>query len=453
MVPLIAGLISGAAVLFVLTGPIRRPAPSFLVVDSPAAYPLAGTLQWRSPGQPGWENAAGIIRLAPGMALRTGPASHAALVYTDGSTSELEPDTEIELDRVDGDGRSMAASIVARQKRGTAWHAVWDWSNVGGPSSRLRWEVGPTFLMAGPGFYLTRGESGDGAELWAVSGEGWANGLSGERKLVTGQRLAVGPDGRAGETQLDSGATAAMLVLEEGAVAIYATDSVGRSVGYHPSVLVPVNLMPGADLVSLPGRSGHRLVLPLTGSRLWIVVTGLAQGGRFRLALRDASGQPLVPAGVLEGSIGAGERQIATVELAEGRVVQARPFQPLADYPPGFALFTSGQIKAWPAILPPSATPSPMVRPTSTPTAGPSAVPATRTPTRPPAKPTQARPAGTPSQPVVPEPTRTPAPTATATPTTSPTAPPPTATPARGGPTPTGRPVLRTPTPGATRTP
>lgn len=448
-----AGLVSAAVVLFILTGPARRPAPPFLVVDSATGYPLAGTLHRRSPGQPAWEKAAGAVRLAPGMALRTGPASHAVLVYSDGSTSELEPDTEIELERVDGDSQAMGASIVARQKGGTAWHAVWDWSSLSGQPSRLRWEVGPVSLLAGPGFYLTRGGDGGEAELWAVSGEAGIGGLFGEEKLVAGQRVAVGPDGRAREVQVDKGARAATLVLEEGTVAIYVTDSVGRSVGYHPNVLLPVNLVPGADLVGLPGTPGHRLVLPLAGSRLWIVVTGLVQGGNFRLTLRDGSGQHLVPAGVLEGTIGAGERQMAMMELAEGRVVQARPFQPLADYPVGFALFTSGQIRAWPPILLPSATPSPTVRPTSTPTPGPSAVPATRTPTRPPAKPAPPRPTSTPGQPVPPEPTRTPTPTVTMAPTAAPTVPPPTATPARGGPTPTGRPVIRTPTPAGTRTP
>ncbi len=61
--------------------------------------------------------------LGPGDSVKTGPDAHAVLTYFEGSTVELEPDTELSIHEAHAnpDGSTV---IVMQQDLGTTWHVV-----------------------------------------------------------------------------------------------------------------------------------------------------------------------------------------------------------------------------------------------------------------------------------------------------------------------------------------
>jgi len=61
--------------------------------------------------------------LGPGDTVKTGPGSRAVLTYFEGSTVEIEPDSQITIDtaHANPDGSTV---VVMQQDLGTTWHVV-----------------------------------------------------------------------------------------------------------------------------------------------------------------------------------------------------------------------------------------------------------------------------------------------------------------------------------------
>src|SRR5687768_16895026 len=99
-------LLAAGLIVLVLSGLLftsfraLRPAAAYALVDESTLIVLSGQVQLaRAGGSFANVNADTVVRV--GDRIRTGADGYASLTYFDGSSTELEPGTEIEIRRID----------------------------------------------------------------------------------------------------------------------------------------------------------------------------------------------------------------------------------------------------------------------------------------------------------------------------------------------------------------
>ncbi|MBI4505119.1 MAG: hypothetical protein HY691_06255, partial [Chloroflexi bacterium] len=102
--------------------PARAEPPAQVEAGATLAV-LAGDVQVSFGGGP-FHPAEDGTTLAVGDRVRTGPASHALLTYFDGSTTQLEPETEIAIRRVEADAGQQTFFVSLGLSAGTLWNRV-----------------------------------------------------------------------------------------------------------------------------------------------------------------------------------------------------------------------------------------------------------------------------------------------------------------------------------------
>jgi len=84
---------------------------------------LSGDVEYMVPGTASWEAATDGMTLEAGSRVKTDADSKAVLTFFEGSTIELEPGTDVEVEQVEGDS-AQSAQIVLKQWVGTTWSRV-----------------------------------------------------------------------------------------------------------------------------------------------------------------------------------------------------------------------------------------------------------------------------------------------------------------------------------------
>ena len=111
--------------LLVLTIWLFRPKniPSTINANEFTLSVLAGNTETRSADSNAWQEAGAMSELSKGAAVRTSAGAYAVITFFDGSTVELDPETEVEvIDSSFPDGQS--AHIVLNQLSGKTWNHV-----------------------------------------------------------------------------------------------------------------------------------------------------------------------------------------------------------------------------------------------------------------------------------------------------------------------------------------
>lgn len=118
-----AGLIVALLLASAVVIPLFRPARAFSLVDQTTLIVLKGRVEVASAGATAFTTAATNTGLRVGDRVRTGPDGYGVVTYFDGSTTTLDPDTEVvirRLDKLPGGG----ASISYHQEIGSSWNRV-----------------------------------------------------------------------------------------------------------------------------------------------------------------------------------------------------------------------------------------------------------------------------------------------------------------------------------------
>ncbi|MEA2642293.1 MAG: hypothetical protein QOF51_3687, partial [Chloroflexota bacterium] len=102
---------------------LRQPASGFALVDESTLVVLRGRVELQAAGQAAFTVVTRDTPVHVGDRILTGPDGLAVVTYFDGSTSELEPDAVILLNRLDklaGGGKSISFA----QEAGQSWNRV-----------------------------------------------------------------------------------------------------------------------------------------------------------------------------------------------------------------------------------------------------------------------------------------------------------------------------------------
>ena len=472
------GLIGGAAVVvavalvvkFLLMGPSPA-AASFTTLSV-----ISGTVEVQEDGTSDFRPAEDGETLEVGDSVHTGPDSRALITFFDGSTMEMEPETQVTMEKLEGEGEGGLWTRVG-QSMGVTWHRVVKFTD---PGSRYEVET-PTTVGAVRGtLFQTAVQSGvtthdlfEGA--MSVSGHGV------EEVVEAGQRAVTEQD-QPPEVS-DTPPPDASLKLELGSPALMLlVTPLSTAAGLVPPGY-PVNQEPGSTISVPPEEPQTVFLRRLVDGTYEAYLFGMASGPYHLHILLQANGRTVCE-GEVEGMIEEDERWMVPIEVAmrgdrPSSCAIGKPEQVFED--PDIALVlrdsllnhlpkmlfasaptsTPGSqvlaITAEPTSRSARPSPAPTLAPTAaaaTPTAGPTSTPIfTSTPQatntaiaathiEPPP------PTDTPAPTSTPAPTNTPKPAATYTPTPTDThTPTPTST---FTPTPTS---THTPTPTATFTP
>ena len=71
-----------------------------------------------------WEKAVDGMALEPGSRVRTGPDSYASISFSQGTTTKLEPDTDVIVAELDGNQDNQLNTITLKQQSGKTWNQV-----------------------------------------------------------------------------------------------------------------------------------------------------------------------------------------------------------------------------------------------------------------------------------------------------------------------------------------
>ncbi len=71
-----------------------------------------------------WEKASGKTLLEPGTRIKTAPNAHASITFTGGTTTKLEPGTDLVVDKIEESDDTRPYTVVLKQQLGKTWNQV-----------------------------------------------------------------------------------------------------------------------------------------------------------------------------------------------------------------------------------------------------------------------------------------------------------------------------------------
>jgi hypothetical protein len=321
---------------FVGRAPAAPPATGALyLVDQSTLLALRGDVQLQRVGATAYEPLTGQVPIQVGDRVRTGADGYAALVYFDGSTSSIAPDTELVLQRFERDPSTGATAVIVQQPLGSSWTVAAD---GGHPFSGF-------LLVSSAGRFFGRGSQFSAT----VAPEGTT--------LVTTQEGSIFGRANNADVEVPAGFSTRVFVGDppeppvpaalppvtlqvrvDGPVRALLTDARGRSVGYHPQAEASVSQIPearltsgdgGAQVFSVPGPvETYNLTLRGTGGGEVSVAVGTLRAGE-----RSAPAAALVAA-----AIGTGETQVTSFQWQDNQVRELQALAPAAGPPPDSAV-------------------------------------------------------------------------------------------------------------------
>lgn len=291
------------------------------LVDNTTLLPLRGDVQVQVVGGTAFEPVVGQRALQVGDRVRTGLDGYASIVYFDGSSSALAPETELVLQRFERDPVTGATAIIVQQPLGSTWTqaaaAGHQFSGFLLASSAAR------FFARGSQFSTEVAPEGT-MSVTAVEGGVFGRGDAGDVDLPSGFATRVQP-GQPPEAPVPASQPAATLqVSVEGPVRALLSDARGRSVGYHPDSDSYVTQIPGARLVrNDDGTQVFSVPVPVESYDLTVRGLGPGQASVAIGVLR--AGEREAPAAVrLEAPVASGDTQAASFAWKDGQVRDVR---------------------------------------------------------------------------------------------------------------------------------
>lgn len=362
-------IIGGALLLVVLVGAavfgatrFSNPSGAYRLVDETTLAVLRGEVQLqRAEGSFGSVTTDMTVR--PGDRIRTGPDAYGTLTFFDGSSTTLEPNTEIVVRRLDDLGGG-GANISVAQQIGQTWNRV---ERLIGSSSRFETTTNAAVAFVRGTSYRVRVEPSQLTIVEAMEGTVFVEGAGVTVILQAGFMTTIRP-GEAPSPPVAFGLSGHAVQIDvSGPARLFLVDDLGRSDGLHPIANGMASQIPGLLRSVQPGRS--TIVIPGPSTEYELIISPDGSGGVYSIAVTDlVDGCPSPSTGarpemLLTGSVAPGQHHVTSFQVLNGQV--AGPRQPPV---PGDGQPSRGRV-----ILarrgPPSGATSPDAEPVVLPTA------------------------------------------------------------------------------------
>lgn len=221
-----------------------------------------------------WEKANDGMILEPGSRVRTDSDSHASLTFSQGTTTKLEPGTDLIVAKLEGDQATQPDAIVLEQRLGKTWNQV-----AAQPDSNYQFQIKTSSAdvkVRGTLFATEVDESGK-TIIQTSEGQVSVSAEGQEVQVYAGQQTEVEPGAAPSVPEpMPPARNELVLTINEPAVGLI-IDPSGSSTGYLPDG-TPLNQISGSQLT--PSEEPYhtiRIREPHTGDYA-IVLRGIFDG-------------------------------------------------------------------------------------------------------------------------------------------------------------------------------
>ena len=281
-IPVTVALVLALVVSF--SGALNFLSPPPALASQNTLSVLSGSIAVQNSPAEKWQEGSDGMLLPAGTRVRAAANSHALLTFFDGSTIKLEPDTEVEIQRVEYTDQ-QSATIVLKQWLGKTWSHV---AKTAGHSSHYQIET-PSASVVAQGTLFTTEVAETGFTIVATT-EGLVSitGQGEEIYLPIGQQTQV-EAGRApsNPTNIPDPDSEIVITIDTPAVGSV-SDPTGSSTGYLPNGLA-YNQITGSQFSS-PSDGTQVITINEPVSGEYIIVLRYAVEGTANFSIQGNSG-------------------------------------------------------------------------------------------------------------------------------------------------------------------
>ena len=279
-------IVASAGSVVVAGQQIMSPTSGFALVHTSTLVVLRGQVEVQEPGRD-FVTATGRTRLSVGYQVRTGHDAFASMTFFDGSTTEIEPDSLIRIDRL-GQLPGGGADLSFKQEAGQTWNRAEKTAKVS--SSFETTTSVATATAHGAEFRVSvaaeQKETVVEAVTDAVAVSAIVSGQIVEVELAPGLQTTL-IRGQPWEPPEPAPVRPALRLDIDGPVAPWVVDSHNRSLGFHPHADIYATQIPGARYAAAGGH--QTLDLPDPDGRYTLVVRGRGDGGSYRMTVNGTT--------------------------------------------------------------------------------------------------------------------------------------------------------------------
>ncbi len=232
---------------------------------------LKGSVEVQAPDAITWKEAANSTTLNAGSRVRTLGDSYALLTFAEGSTTKLEPGTELLLGKLDGGSGGEAGSIVLRQRSGRMWNQV---TRLPDNSRHFEIQMPSASAVVRGTLFLSEVNQSGGTLIQTVEGQVDVAAQGREVQVPAGRQTVVSPGSPPSAPAPLPPALSELVVTVGGPAALVVIDPNGSATGRLPDGAV-LDQISGSQ-VSLAAESSGTVRIPDPGA------------GQYRLQLRGA---------------------------------------------------------------------------------------------------------------------------------------------------------------------
>jgi hypothetical protein len=324
---------------------------------------ISGTVEVRDEGTDEFRPAEDGETLEVGDSVRTRPDSRALITFFEGSTLEMEPETEVTLESLEGEEEGGFFTKIG-QSIGVTWHRVVEFTD-GGSSYEV--ETPATVVAVRGTLFQVEVEADGTTTPDAIRGELAVRAQGIEKLVGPGMRTRVRPRQPPQEPfALPPPPSTLELKLSSAALLLVETPF-STAAGLVPPGY-PVSQEPGATITMPPEEPQVVLLRRVVDGTYSAFLYGIASG-RYELEVTGRNKDDVACQGRSEGAIEEGERWVVSIDVEEegGSIIECAISDPeLATQAPKAVLVKRDLLLARlpPLPTPVAATPSPA--PTST---------------------------------------------------------------------------------------
>ncbi|MFC1873890.1 FecR domain-containing protein, partial [Chloroflexota bacterium] len=250
---------------------IMAPTP---VLASPGTLTIySGGVQIKYSESDSWQNADDGIIISTGSSIKTASDSHALIAFFEGSTVKIEPDTVLEIIKVEHNAEN-AATILLRQFVGRTWSLV---TNKEGQDSRYQVETPSATVVVKGTLFATIVDERGATRVATTRGLVGVTAEGQEVNVPAGQQTKIESGLMPSEPVITPEPGSEISITIEGPVSSSITDPTGSSVGHLPSGL-DYNQISGSQSLWNPDNNQVITIQEPTDGEYMIVLRCVSTG-------------------------------------------------------------------------------------------------------------------------------------------------------------------------------
>ncbi len=200
-----------------------------------------------------WEKAGNGMILESGSRIKTAADADAVVTFTSGTTTKLEPGTDLIIDKIEDSQSTQPYAVILKQQSGKTWNQV---AKVGGKTSFQIWTTSADIMVHGTLFSTEVDENGK-TTVQTTEGKVGVSAGGAEVQVAAGEMTEVKPHGQPSAPVAIPQAENELVITVNQPVLSLVKNPIGAIIGYLKNG-AKVNQISGSS-VSAVGESGSTI--------------------------------------------------------------------------------------------------------------------------------------------------------------------------------------------------